>query len=319
MDRTVSGIHHITAITGDPEENIWFYRGLLGLRMVKVTVNFDDPGSCHFYYGDGCGTPGTIITFFAWPGARRGRHGNGQVTSTSFAIPRGSAQFWKDRLAAHGRVAPSIERFGEMVIPFFDKDGLGLELVETDSIEVAAPTWTGSDIPKECAIRGFHSATLSETGYERTADLLISTMGFRLVGNEQNRFRYEVAAGGATRTVDLICAPGAAEGRVSVGTVHHIAWRTENDAQQLEWHRELRRLGYNLTPVMDRVCFHSIYYREPGGILLEIATDPPGFTVDEPLDALGTALKLPPWLEPHRDRIEATLPPVRSLHQGVPS
>jgi glyoxalase family protein len=310
MTKTILGIHHITAIAGDPQQNIDFYTGLLGLRLVKVTVNFDDPGSYHFYYGDGQGSPGTILTFFTWPGARRGRQGNGQVTVTSFAIPQDSLAFWRERLAAKSIVVSDpFERFGQQVLSFADSDGLRLELVETAATDPAR-AWTGGRVPAEFAIRGFHSATLSETGYQRTAALLTEQMAFRLTGQEQNRFRYEIAGGGPGQTVDVICAPDAPEGRVAAGTVHHIAWRTPDDAQQREWLAEITRLAYNVSPVMDRVYFHSIYFREPGGILFEIATDSPGFAIDESLEQLGAGLKLPPWLEAQRARIEAALPPI---------
>jgi glyoxalase family protein len=311
MTKMILGIHHITAIAGDPQRNIDFYTGLLGLRLVKVTVNFDDPGSYHFYYGDGQGNPGTILTFFAWPGAWQGRRGNGQVTATSFAAPQGSLAFWRERLSANGiSFDGPIERFGENVISFADEDGLRLELIETAATDPAR-AWTGSGVPAEFAIRGFHSATLSETGYQRTAALLTEQMGFRLMGQEQNRFRYEVAGGGAGKIADVVCAPDGHEGRVAAGTVHHIAWRTADDTQQREWLAEVSRLGYNVSPVMDRVYFHSIYFREPGGILFEIATDSPGFAVDESLERLGSGLALPPWLEPQRGRIEAALQPIK--------
>ena len=324
MNGTILGIHHITAIADDPQRNVDFYIGVLGLRLVKVTVNFDDPGTYHLYYGDGCGHPGTILTFFAWPGARRGRPGTSQVTATSFAIPQGSAQFWLDRFAVRAVDFGKPEtRFGQTVIPFSDYDGMHLELIETPAIDLSR-IWSGSDVPPDVAISGFHSATLSETGYQQTAGLLTTTMGFRLVIQDQNRFRFEVADGGPGRTVDLISASGGTEGRIAVGTVHHIAWRTADDTQQLEWLGELSRLGYNPSPVMDRVYFHSIYYREPGGILFEIATDLPGFSVDEPIETLGNALKLPPWLEQHRQRIEAALPEIHrprvaSSKPGAPS
>jgi len=316
MNRTILGIHHITAIAGEPDRNIDFYTRLLGLRLVKITVNFDDPASYHLYYGDGNGSPGTILTFFTWPGARGGRHGNSQVTQTAFAIPKGSGPFWRERLQAGGaQFAGTTERFGEMLVSFADPDGLRLELIESDR---ADPTcqWSGGGLPADAAICGFHSATISETGYERTARLLTETMGFRLVGSEQNRFRYEIGNAQPARLVDVVCAPGGVEGRVAVGTVHHIAWRTADDAQQLEWRGELSRLGYNLSPVMDRVYFHSIYYREPGGVLFEIATDPPGFTADEPSSQLGAALKLPPWFERSRAQIEASLPRLKILGGG---
>ncbi len=310
MSRAILGIHHITAIAGDPQHNIDFYTDVLGLRLVKVTVNFDDPGAYHFYYGDGRGTPGTILTFFSWPGARRGRHGNSQVTHTSFAVPPGSLPFWQERFASRGIHADAIEgRFGQQVLPFRDHDALRLELVETPATG-AARVWDRAGVPLEFAIHGFHSATLSETGYERTAALLTGTMGFRLMGQEQNRFRYEVDDGGASKVVDVICAPSGPEGSIAVGNVHHIAWRTADDAQQKDWRAELSRLDYNVSPVMDRVYFHSIYYREPGGILFEIATDVPGFAIDESFEKLGSGLMLPPWLEQHRSKIEAVLPPI---------
>jgi len=311
--KSILGIHHITAIAGDPQQNVDFYTGVLGLRLVKVTVNFDDPEAYHLYYGDGHGRPGTILTFFAWPGARRGRQGNGQVTAASFAVPPGSLAFWRERLeqnAIGSELLP--ERFGQRVLWFRDVDGMRLELVETLSPD-ASHSWEGSDVPTEIAIHGFHGATLSEAGYERTAALLTDTMGFRLLGHEQNRFRYEPVhshPGGAGRVVDVVCAPTAQEGRVAVGTIHHIAFRTPDDVQQGQWLDQLRQLGYNVSPVMDRIYFHSIYYREPGGILFEIATDSPGFAIDEPVDKLGEALKLPPWLEALRPQIETALPPL---------
>lgn len=311
--KSILGIHHITAIASDPQRNIDFYTGVLGLRLVKVTVNFDDPEAYHFYYGDGHGRPGTILTFFSWPGARRGRPGNGQVTAASFAVPKNSLNFWNEQLAISGFASESLpERFGDRVLSFADPDGLRLELVETGDID-AAHAWEDSSVPPQFAIHGFHGATLSEAGYERTAALLTGTMGFRLLGEEQSRFRYEPVhshAGSPGRTLDLVTAPAAPEGRIAVGTIHHIAFRTPDYAQQGEWLGEIDRLGYNISPIMDRVYFHSIYYREPGGILFEVATDSPGFAVDEPVEKLGESLQLPPWLEPLRPRIEAALPAI---------
>jgi glyoxalase family protein len=315
---SVLGIHHITAIASDPQQNIDFYTGVLGLRLVKVTVNFDDPQAYHLYYGDGHGRPGTILTFFSWPGARRGRQGNGQVTAASFAVPKDSLNFWRERLGQNSIASAVLpERFGQRVLSFSDPDGMRVELVETTVID-ASHLWEGSGVPAEFAVHGFLGATLSETGYERTAALLTETMGFLLLGQEQNRFRYESVhshAGEAGRFVDVVCAPAAQEGRVAVGTIHHIAFRTPDDAQQREWLGELGRLNYNVSPVMDRVYFHSIYYREPGGILFEIATDSPGFAVDEPVEKLGESLKLPPWLETLRPQIEAALPPIHPRQQ----
>ena len=308
----ISGIHHITAIAGDPQQNIDFYTGVLGLRLVKVTVNFDDPEAYHFYYGDGHGRPGTILTFFSWSGARRGWQGNGQVTAASFAVPEDSLSFWMERLSANAIASEKQpERFGQPLLFFTDPDGLYLELIETPAVE-SSHAWEGGGVPPEFAIHGFHSATLSEREYEPTTGLLTETMGFHLLGHEHNRFRYEPvshAAGG--RFIDVVHANAAPEGRVAVGTIHHIAFRTPDDAQQNEWLAEIGHLGYNISPVMDRIYFHSIYYREPGGILFEIATDSPGFAIDEPVEQLGGALQLPPWLETQRPRIEAALPPIQ--------
>ncbi len=323
---SVLGIHHITAIAGDPQQNIDFYTGVLGLRLVKVTVNFDDPEAYHLYYGDGRGNPGTILTFFAWPGARRGRQGTGQVTAASFAVPKDSLAFWTDRLGASGlAVENPPERFGQPVLSFADPDGMRVELVETVHTDIKH-VWEGSGIPTKFAIHGFHGATLTEAGYERTAALLTETMGFCLLGQEHSRFRYQslhAHAGHSNapmvgRIIDVICAPAAPEGRVAVGTIHHIAYRTPNDAQQRQWLAKIGELRYNVSPVMDRVYFHSIYFREPGGILFEIATDCPGFDVDEPVEKLGESLKLPPWLEGQRPQIEGALPAIqRHRQQGV--
>jgi glyoxalase family protein len=311
VDQQLLGIHHITAIAGEPQENVDFYAGLLGLRLVKMTVNFDDPTTYHLYYGDGVGRPGTILTFFPWPDARRGRIGTGQVTATSFAVPKDSIPYWLARLEefriAHGGVS---ERFGDRVLSVPDPDGLAIELVATADLRPER-VYAEGPVPVEHAIHGFHSATLSEAGYERTASLLTDAMGFRLIAQEGNRFRYAAEAGGPGAMADVVCAPEERPGRVAVGTVHHIAWRTADDPQQDAWRKELARLGYDVTPIIDRKYFHSIYYREPGGILFEIATDPPGFAIDEAPEALGTRLQLPPSLESAREELLAILPPLR--------
>jgi len=306
---TISGIHHVTAIASDPQRNLDFYSAVLGLRLVKLTINFDDPGTYHFYFGNREGAPGSILTFFPWPGVPRGSVGNGQVCATTFAVPAGALDYWASRLtAARAPVGPLADRFGERVLRFADPDGLQLELIETAGADPGR-AWSGGQVEPAHAICGFHSATLSEEGYERTASLLVDTMGWTLSGNEGNRYRY-VAGGSASAgsMVDILCAPDARAGRSGGGTVHHIAWRTSDDAQQLLWRSKLVQEGYNVTPVMDRTYFHSIYYREPGGVLFEIATDPPGFAIDESLDHLGERLMLPPWLEPHRGQVERALP-----------
>lgn len=306
----ILGIHHITAIAGEPQTNIDFYAGVLGLRLVKLTVNFDDPGTYHLYYGDGVGSPGTIITFFPWPKAPRGRRGTGQVTNFAFLIPPAAADYWTERLEQHGVQVQATSRFGEPVISFSDPDGLGVELIASGHA-VSAGAYERGPVPAAYAIRGFHSATLTEEAYQKTAVLLSETMGFHSVGQEGNRFRYAAGSNQPAAVVDVLCAPEQRRGSVLAGTVHHIAWRTPDDSQQGASLQELIRLGYNVSPVMDRKYFHSIYYREPGGVLFEIATDPPGFSVDEAPDQLGTHLVLPPWLEPDRAQLESILPPLK--------
>lgn len=309
------GIHHITAICGDPQRNIDFYVGLLGLRLVKKTVNFDDPGSYHLYYGDGLGSPGTILTFFAWvlppTVTARARHGTGQITASAFWIAEASVDFWVDRLAAAAVDFQGPDtRFGERVISLLDPDGLPLELVGRPGGMLRAP-WEEGPVPTNHAIRGFSGATLSLAGYERTARLLTGTLRFFEVGSEDNRFRFQVGEGEEAAMIDLLCRPEGEPGRMGIGAVHHIAWRTPSRRQQERWRRVLAEAGFDVTPILDRNYFESVYFREPGGVLFEIATDPPGFTADEAPQELGSQLKLPPWLEPHRERIEARLPEVR--------
>lgn len=308
--RITSGIHHITAIAGDPQRNLDFYTAVLGLRLVKLTVNFDDPETYHFYFGNEEGAPGTILTFFPWPAARHGVVGSSQVTAISFAIPSGSVAYWRSRLSTHGvAFADAGERFGEPVLAIADPAGLPLELIPTARVD-ASLAWKSGPVDAEHAIRGFHSATISEEGYEQTARLLTETMGFTAVENDGNRFRYQATGGGHGSLVDVLCAPAGQIGRLGTGTVHHIAFRVANDAEQRDWRAELARQHYNVTPVIDRQYFHSIYYREPGGVLFEIATDPPGFAIDEPREHLGERLMLPPRYERARETLERVLPPV---------
>ncbi|HYD00285.1 MAG TPA: VOC family protein [Phycisphaerales bacterium] len=319
-----SGIHHITALAGDPQLNIDFYRGALGLRLVKRTVNFDDPGSYHFYFGDQTGSPGTGITFFPWPGAPRGVPGSGEVTATAFCVPRGSLDRWADRVRTWGALnAVRSTRFGEPLLAFEDPDGTALELIETPGAEALAP-WTGDGVDSATAIRGFHSATLSLRDPAHTADLLTRHLGMTRAGADGNRLRF--AATGRTahgrpaavgRVIDLLHTPDLAPGRSGTGTVHHIAVRATGDEQQARLQRSLAAGGYGVTPVRERDYFRSVYFRERGGVLFEIATDGPGFTIDEAPEALGGALKLPRVYEPQRAQIEARLPKV-SLDRPVP-
>ncbi len=308
--RRVEGLHHVTAIAGDPQLNINFYTGVLGLRLVKLTVNFDDPTTYHLYYGDGQGHPGTILTFFPWPGAPRGRIGAGQLTNTSFAVTETSLPYWREHLQECGaEYKESRSDFGEKMLFLRDPDGLQLELVGTHNA-AADRIWERGPVPAEHAIRGFHHVTLSENGYERTASLLKDTLGFAQIEAHGNRFRYAVGTSAPGTIVELACVPESRPGRVAVGTVHHVAWRTATYTGQAHWRDMLSKGGYDVTPIIDRQYFRSIYFREPGGVLFEIATDPPGFTTDETLNRLGTSLKLPPWLEAARPELEKLLPPL---------
>lgn len=303
------GIHHITAIAGDPQKNVDFYMGLLGLRLIKRTVNFDDPGSYHLYYGDTVGHPGTIMTFFAWPGARRGRVGTGQVGVTSFSIPTPSLDFWCRRLAAaEVEVTEAPERFGDRVLSFSDDDGMPLELITSEVDH--RPCWETGPVPPGNAIRGFHAPTLYLNGLNPSESVLTDAMGFRRADQNGDRVRFVTGEGRPGEAIDLLPFDGVS-GVSAVGTVHHIAWRTPDDREELAWQEHLGEHGLAVTDMRDRQYFHSIYYREPGGVLYEIATDEPGFAIDESVAALGTNLMLPPWLESRRAEIESTLPPLR--------
>ncbi len=313
MDNITSsllGIHHVTAITSDAQRNVDFYTGLLGLRLVKVTVNFDDPSAYHLYYGDEVGHPGTILTFFAWTGIPRGGPGTGQLTAIAFTIPQASLDYWAQRLLSGGihHQGPRTH-LGELVLSLRDPDGMSIELVAHPRAQ-ERPGWARGTVPAEHAIRGIHSVTVLEEEYEHTAQHLTETLGFRLVAEEQNVFRYEIGAGGPGALLNVHCAPEFLRGMMAGGSIHHVAWRAATDAEQQIWREALSSHGVDVTPILDRQYFHSIYFREPGGVLFEIATDPPGFTVDEPVEHLGSQLKLPPWLEPDRVEIEQMLLPL---------
>ena len=302
-----AGIHHITAIAGDPQRNLDFYTEALGLRLVKRTVNFDDPGSYHFYFGDNIGSPGTIMTFFPWPGARRGARGSGQVTTVSFAVPRNSMAFWKERLRATHVIAEEIEgRFGCNALRFLDPDGLQLELVASANEESSS----------ERALRGFAAPTLEVRNPEKTEKLLTENLGFEFVAEENNRRRFRGSGSNASAEIDLVSSE-VGFGQIAAGTVHHIAFRAADDDEQLKVREQLVARGLNVTPVIDRQYFHSIYFREPNGILFEIATDGPGFLIDEPADALGETLKLPPIYESKRNEIERVLPTIHLRHSAA--
>jgi predicted esterase/catechol 2,3-dioxygenase-like lactoylglutathione lyase family enzyme len=308
----VRGIHHVTAIASDPQRNLDFYAGFLGLRFVKRTVNFDDPHTYHFYFGDGAGRPGSIMTFLPWPKAFRGRQGTGQVAVTAFAIVPGALGFWLERLLRHGVKYEGPKKRGnkgdEVVIAFKDPDGLLLEIVAHESAE-ARPAWDDAPgIPAEMAIHGFHSVTLWQERGKLTERVLTETLGFRGVHEEAGTRRFVSGDEGAGTIVDVRTIGGFVAGQTGAGTVHHVAFRVDDDSAQLALRSRVMQGGYEPTPVIDRDYFHSVYFREPGGVLFELATDPPGFTIDESLDMLGEQLKLPKQYEPHRAEIESVLP-----------
>jgi glyoxalase family protein len=305
----LAGIHHVTAIASDPQRNVDVYAGVLGLRLVKKTVNFDDPGTYHLYYGDDLGRPGSILTFFPWPRARRGTLGSGQTTATAFAVPAGTLDAWEQRLVSGGLwVGERSRRFGEEdVLPFVDPDGLRLELVASERDDPRTG-WADGPLPADLAIRGFHQVTLTVTDPAPTLRLLVEAMGMRVVASEGERTRLATGGGLPGALVDVVAAPGMPRGNVAAGSVHHVAWRTDDDQHELAWREHLLAHGQSVTPQLDRNYFRSVYFREPGGVLFELATDPPGFTADEPAASLGSTLRLPPWLESHRREIEGVLP-----------
>ena len=309
MNTKLLGIHHVTAIASDVQRNVDFYTGVLGLRLVKVTVNFDDPGAYHLYYGDEFGHPGTILTFFAWPGAPRGQPGTGYLSAIALSIPQASLDYWSQRLRSEGiGQQKSFASLREEVLFLHDPDGMTIELVAHPRAE-ERPGWAGGPVPAEHAIRGIHNVTVWEEGYEHTARHLTETLGFRLVAEEQNVFHYEVGAGGPGTLITVRSAPVFRRGVMAAGSIHHVAWRIATNGEQQTWQEDLSSRGVEVTPILDRQYFHSIYFREPGGVLFEIATDPPGFSIDEPVEHLGSQLKLPPWLEGDRAEIEHALPP----------
>jgi glyoxalase family protein len=303
------GLHHVTAISGPARRNLGFYTGTLGLRLVKKTVNFDDPGTYHLYYGDESGQPGTILTFFPWDHVAPGRPGAGETQETAFRIPRAAIGYWMQRLAEAGVALGAPEtRLGESVLRFKDPDGMALALIGGDDVAEAA-TWTGGDIPAEHAIRGFHSVSLLLNQTGATAAILQDVFGFEAAGQEGDRSRFRSATDSLGGVVDLVASASAPAGRMGGGSVHHVAFRAADDAAQAEMVRKLATgHGLRTTEQKDRNYFRSVYFREPGGVLFEIATDVPGFAADEPLASLGEALKLPPFLESARARIEQALP-----------
>jgi len=307
MTQQTAGIHHITAFVRDAQANVDFYAGVLGLRLVKKTINFDAPEVYHLYFGDETGSPGTIITFFPWAGSRKGRIGGGQVGITSYVVPAGSLSFWEERLNRFAVASTKAERFGETYLQFEDRDGLQLEIVEREEGKLS--TWAFGGVPVDKAIKGFGGAVLYSTAPTKTAHLLEHVMGLTRVGQEGAYARYRSTAD-IGNVIDVNVTP-MAYGAGGAGTVHHIAWRAKDDAEHALWRSHIEQSGYHPTPIVDRQYFNAIYFREEGGILFEIATDPPGFARDENPDALGEKLMLPSWFEENRQQIEANLPPIQ--------
>jgi len=331
----ILGIHHITAIASSPQKNIDFYTNFVGLRLVKLTVNFDDPQTYHLYYGDDIGRPGTILTFFPWQHVPKGWRGTGQVITASFLIPENSIDYWIERLKTHGiSYSGPTKRFDdEEVITFYDPDGMELEFVAPKNTDLRrGHAWKKGPIPEEYATRGIYSSSLLLEDYERTAAILTETLDFSKTKKEGDRIRFEIkdkekiieddsvysnkqkkreiALLESSSKVDLLCVPHSQRGSIGVGTIHHIAWRTPTDKSQINVRKKIMNAGLDATPVIDRRYFHSVYFREPGGILFEIATDPPGFTVDQKEEELGQKLLLPDWLESDRRNLEKVLPKI---------
>lgn len=308
MNNNIQGIHHITAIAGNAQRNYDFYTKVLGLRLVKKTVNFDDPGTYHFYFGNENGTPGTILTFFPWQGIQQGRTGTGMATEIGYAVPEGSLDFWTDRFSQfnvqHGTTA---ERLGELYLPFQDPDGLKLNLIVPKKAD-NRQAWETAEVKASNATKGFHSITLTLKNIKGTADILTEVFGYTLLEQDGNRYRYITTAVENAAILDLVEAPGEAAGIVAGGTNHHVAFRVANEEVLMAFREKILSKGINITPKINRDYFFSLYFREPGGVLFELATDNPGFTVDEPLDKLGTSLKLPVQYQPMRAEIEKALP-----------
>jgi glyoxalase family protein len=310
MPAALPGIHHVTSITGDVQKCVDFYVSVLGLRFVKKSINQDVPDTYHIYFGDNVGSPGTAMTFFGWPSWPDRRAGSGQVTTVSFAVPAGSLDFWATRLRERGVESSRTSRFGADALVLADADGIELELVGDVSSKFRWVPWPASPVDRDHAIRGFHSVTMTVAEATATIELLAKTMGFRKWDQQGRRTRFETGEGGQGSILDVVESPEGPEGEESIGTVHHVAWRAADAAHQAEWRETLVGAGRNVTPVIERYYFKSIYFREPGGVLFEIATDGPGFTVDEPVESLGSTLSLPPWFDVRRDVLDETLPPI---------
>lgn len=308
MNNRILGLHHITAIAGNAQRNFDFYTRVLGLRLVKKTVNFDDPGTYHFYYGNEVGTPGTILTFFPWEGVTTGYAGTGMATEIGYSVPAGSLDFWKERFDQYKvKQGSTGERFGELYLPFQDPDGLKLALTVPKATD-SRKAWVTTDVTEQAATKGFHSITLTLKSIKGTVAVLTDIFGYKLLEQEGNRYRFVTDAVDNAAMVDIIEAPEERIGQVAGGTNHHVAFRVADDNILMEFREKIEKRGFNITPKIDRNYFFSLYFREPGGVLFEIASDNPGFATDEAVAELGTSLRLPPQYEPIRKDIEKQLP-----------
>lgn len=308
MENKILGLHHITAIAGDAKRNFNFYSNILGLRFIKKTVNFDDPGTYHFYFGDEVGSAGTILTFFPWgEGIQQGRKGSGMATEIGYSVPKGSLDFWQKRFEQYNVIYNKpAEKFGEKYLTFLDPDGLKLELIESKT-EDNRKAWETDEVKADVATKGFHNITLTLNDIKPTAAVLTEIFGYKLIDQDVNRYRYATDAVENAAIVDLVELADEKRGLNANGTVHHVAFRVKNDEILMHFREKVEAFGLSITPQIDRNYFHSLYFREPGGVLFEIATDNPGFTVDESLEELGQNLKLPAQYESQRAAIEAHL------------
>ncbi|KFF59643.1 diguanylate cyclase [Cryobacterium sp. MLB-32] len=319
MTAQTSGLHHVTAIAGAPQRNIDFYVTGLGLRLVKKTVNFDDPGTYHLYYGDDAGRPGSLLTFFPWTGISSGVAGSGQSTSTAFSVPAGSLGWWATHFRNLGVESTlTSESSSEERLSLLDPDGLQLDLVASSTVDPRNP-WDSASVPAEYAVRGQHSSVLTVADPTGTVEVLTRDLGMHLISETADRIRVGAGDGAPGNIVDIIADPTGQVGRTAGGSVHHIAFRVPDHTTQELWRDELVDRGYDVTAILDRQYFTSIYFREPGGVLFEIATDTPGFDIDEPLLELGRSLKLPPWLEPNRSQIEQAVVPITLPAENNPT
>ncbi|HEY4148011.1 MAG TPA: ring-cleaving dioxygenase [Chitinophagaceae bacterium] len=308
MEDTINGIHHITAIAGSATKNYDFYTRILGLRLVKKTVNFDDPDTYHLYYGDGHGTPGTILTFFPWGEIAPGRRGPGQATEIGYSVPESSFDFWLKRFENHNVIYNKVaEKFGEPYLTVLDPDGLKLELIASTAVDKRLP-WETNEIKVTNATKGFHNITITTHKMQPTADILTGVFGYRLLQQEENRYRFITDTVDNAAIVDLVEVAGEIAGHVAGGSVHHVAFRVKNDDILMQYRDKISALGLHITDKIDRNYFYSLYFREPGGVLFELATDNPGFSVDEPVEELGTHLMLPSQYEQYREDLEKSLP-----------